>query len=86
MACLRQKAQIDYPCNWSYKIIGASKEHLEIAVEGICGNKDFDLKHSNNSKGGKYISMNLSLLVMNEEERVEIFRQLENHESVKMVL
>lgn len=85
MVCLRQKAKIEYPCRWSYKIIAQKKDHIEVIAQKVCP-PEYELKHSNNSKSGKYVSMNLSVLVHNEEQREEIFRQFEQHEDIKMVL
>ena len=86
MACLRQKAKIEYPCKWSYKIIAGQKEQIEVAVEKICKSYEYELQHSNSSKKGKYISMNLTAVVEDESQRVAIFKQLEEHEDIKMVL
>lgn len=86
MVCLRQKAKIDYPCRWSYKVIAADAKHIELAIEKICISKEYELRKSNNSKSGKYVSMNFSTLVTSEEERVEIFNQLQENEKIKMVL
>jgi putative lipoic acid-binding regulatory protein len=67
-------------------VIASHKEHIETAVAKICVAKDYELKHSNNSKTGKYVSMSFSTLVSSEDERVEIFEQLRQSENIKMVL
>ncbi|MGM0623534.1 MAG: HP0495 family protein, partial [Campylobacterota bacterium] len=56
MVCLRQKAKIEYPCRWSYKIIAQKKDHIEVIAQKVCP-PEYELKHSNNSKSGKYVSM-----------------------------
>ncbi len=86
MVCLRQKAEIEYPCLWSYKIIAGSKETIESVVENVCKGKEYELTHSNSSKKGKYISMNMKTLVTSEDERTAIFDAIKTHEEIKMVL
>ena len=44
------------------------------------------LTHSKNSKSGKYISMNLDMLVHNEDDRNFIYEALKKHQDIKMVL
>jgi len=86
MVCLRQKPKISYPCSWSYKIIAQKREQIEEVVEDICISKEYELKYSNNSKSGKYVSMNFTITVNSDEERVEIFNRLKQHQDITMVL
>jgi putative lipoic acid-binding regulatory protein len=48
--------------------------------------KPHTLKLSNASKNGKYVSMNLDLIITNEDERTFIYEALKNHQNIKMVL
>jgi len=80
------KLELDYPCNWKYKIITAHEDHTKEAVLDTINERLHTLTHSNNSKSGKYISMNLELLVHNEEDRNFIYEALKAHHMVKMVL
>jgi putative lipoic acid-binding regulatory protein len=81
-----KKLELEYPCCWSYKLIGYEKEAIQKAIRDVIAQKEHTLKHSNNSKSGKYVSMNLELDVENEEERNFIYNALKNHENIKMVL
>ena len=81
-----QKLELEYPCNWKYKIITEHKDHTQEAVLDVINDRFHKLTHSNESKGGKYVSMNLELLVQNEEDRNFIFEALKAHQKVKMVL
>ncbi len=83
---IKQKVQIDYPSNWQYKIITLHEDHTKEAVLDVINERFHTLKHSKNSKGGKYISMNLELLVQNEDDRNFIYDALKAHHMVKMVL
>ena len=81
-----QKLELDYPCNWKYKIITEHEEHTKEAVLDAINERFHTLTHSNNSKSGKYVSMNLELLVQNEDDRNFIYEALKAHQKVKMVL
>ena len=81
-----KKLELTYPCNWAYKLIAGEKEALEKAIHDVIQERDHSLKHSNNSKSGKYISMNLELLVHNEDDRNFIYEALKAHNNIKMVL
>lgn len=81
-----EKLELEYPCNWSYKLIAGEKEALEKAIHDVIDEREHKLTHSKNSKGGKYISMNLDLLVHNEDDRNFIYEALKAHQNIKMVL
>jgi putative lipoic acid-binding regulatory protein len=83
---LDQKLELEYPCDWRYKIVGEEKEALEKAVHDVILEREHKLTHSNKSRTGKYVSMNLDLLVHNEDERQFIYEALKAHQNIKMVL
>ncbi|WP_373001708.1 YbeD family protein [Sulfurimonas sp.] len=80
------KLELTYPCSWSYKLIAGEKEALEKAIHDVIVEREHKLTHSKNSKGGKYVSMNLDLLVHNEDDRNFIYEALKAHQNIKMVL
>jgi len=93
------KLELTYPCSWAYKLIAGEKEALEKAIHDVILEREqkvngearetalgYKLTHSKNSKGGKYISMNLELLVHNEDDRNFIYEALKAHQNIKMVL
>ncbi|WP_345992837.1 DUF493 domain-containing protein [Sulfurimonas sp. HSL-1716] len=82
----KEKLVLEYPCSWCYKVIGEHEEHIQIAVKEIILEKPHILKLSNTSKKGKYVSMNLDLVINNEDERTFIYEALKNHQHIKMVL
>jgi len=81
-----KKVLIEYPCNWCYKVIATEKEALEQAIRDVIDEREHSLSPSNKSKTGKYTSMNLDLLVHNEDDRTFIFEALKKHQAIKMVL
>jgi putative lipoic acid-binding regulatory protein len=80
------KLELDYPCSWTYKLIGHEKEAIQKAIHEVILEREHDLSSSKASKTGKYVSMNLSLVITNEDERNFIFKALKAHQNIKMVL
>lgn len=81
-----QKLELEYPCTWCYKVVAYERAGIEIAAMEIFMERPYSLNPSNSSKSGKYISMNLELLVHNEDERTYFYETLKAHPHVKMVL
>ena len=82
----QKKLELEYPCSWSYKLIGHEKEAIQKAIHEVILEREHNLAHSNNSKTGKYVSMNLDLVIQNEDERNFIYEALKAHQNIKMVL
>ncbi len=80
------KLELLYPCSWCYKLIGHEREALQKAIHDVIVEREHTLTHSNASKTGKYVSMNLDLIVHNEDERNFIYQALKDHQNIKMVL
>jgi putative lipoic acid-binding regulatory protein len=91
-----KKLELEYPCNWCYKVIASEKEALEKAVRDVIDEREqkvnseaevgYKLTDSNRSKTGKFVSMNLDMLVQNEDDRQFIYDALKRHQDIKMVL
>lgn len=82
----QEKLELTYPCSWSYKLIASEVEALKQAIRDVIYEREHKLTHSKNSKGGKYVSMNLDMLVHNEDDRNFIYEALKAHQQIKMVL
>ncbi len=82
----KEKVELEYPCSWTYKLIGHEKEAIQQAIHDVIIERAHNLTHSNNSKTGKYVSMNLELIIQNEDERNFIYEALKKHQNIKMVL
>lgn len=80
------KLELIYPCLWSYKLIAFEAEAIKGAIKDIIDDREHKLLHSKSSKGGKYISMNLDILVHNEDDRNFIYESLKAHKNITMVL
>lgn len=82
----KQKVVIEYPSAWTYKLIGYEKKALQKAIHDVIVEREHTLKHSNKSKTGKYVSMNLELIITSDDERNFIYEALKAHQHIKMVL
>jgi len=80
------KVQLNYPCQWLYKVIGSDREKLHEALLEIVSDKSCCISSSNSSSSGKYHCLNLEVTVQSEEERNAIYMALKAHHRVKIVL
>lgn len=83
---IEEKLELEYPCTWCYKVITTHEDHTKEAVLDVISERIHTLTHSNSSRSGKFVSMNLELLVQNEDDRNFIYEALKAHQKVKMVL
>ena len=81
-----KKPNIDYPCNWDYKVIGTDVDEMIKLIEQSVAGMDYKITSSNVSSKGKYFSLNLTVFVNSEVIRDIIFEKLKATEFVKMVL
>ena len=87
-----QKPKIEYPCQWGFKVIGTDEETVHVAIRNClseCLDEDdrpVDIGGSRVSGGGKYVSVGLTVEVLNEEERNIIFQALADRPEIKMVI
>ena len=81
-----KKLELNYPCNWIYKVIGRDENDIKDAVKEILNPREYNLKISHESKKGKFKSYNLELLVHNEDDRKTLYEILSAHANIKMVL
>ena len=82
----KKKLELNYPCSWAYKLIGHEKEAIKKAIHDVIIEREHKLTNSKASKTGKYVSMNLDLVIQNEDERNFIYEALKAHQNIKMVL
>ena len=81
-----RKPDIDYPCPWGYKVIGTDNVGLRSAIAEIMQDIPHSVKPSNRSTTGKYICLNVEMLVVSEDQRLTIYEGLKRHPAVKVVL
>jgi len=81
-----QKPLIEYPCKWSFRVIGSDEPLMRKAVETTVGDSAYSLMVSNASKTGKYVSLNLETVVRDKGHRNQIYNGLKAAQPIKMVL
>lgn len=78
------KAEIEYPCKWTYKVFGQVKTEMEEAVGNILPGREFQLSES--KRKGKFLSLRLELKVSSKEDRDILFHALKGSDAIAMVL
>jgi len=82
----RQRPEIEYPCEWAYKVIGSDVNKILYAIEEAAMGLTYDVSPSNVSSNGKYYSINFKLEVPNETVRNLIYEKLEKCPDIKFIL
>ncbi len=80
------KPSIDYPCNWSYCIIGMDERQLRDAIGDCLGKMDYRVAFSHRSTGGKYVSLNVETVVVTESARDQIYEAFSGHTAITRVI
>ena len=73
-----QTPDITYPCHWEYRLVGRKQNEMEEAVRRLLPSRDYTLKPGNRSAKGTFISLHLSVLVFNHNDRRFLYDQLKN--------
>ncbi len=81
-----KKLELQYPCNWDYKVIVDKECNIHDITKGVFGERDHKVTKSNKSKTEKYHSYKVTTLVHNDDDRKELFEQLRKDKNVKIVL
>lgn len=82
----KQKVELEYPCPWVYKVIGREQEELRAAIAEIVQARECLVSLSNSSSGGKYLCLDVELVVLNAEDREAQYCAFKGHAAVVMVL
>lgn len=81
-----KRPEIDYPCEWGYKVIGNNVDNMLMAIEQAASGLEYSVTPSNISKNGNYFSLNFRMEVPNEVVRNIVYDKLDKSEAVIMVL
>lgn len=82
----KARPNIDYPTRWTYTVIGPDRGALDTAIAEVVEERSHKVSLSNLSATGKYVSLRLELIVLDEKERLHIFGQLKSHDAVMLVI
>lgn len=80
------KPIIAYPCEWSYKVIGADRAVMTRAIADLLEPFDSRFRESRQSRTGRFTSFEVTVRVETEAERNAVFDELRSIPSVKLVL
>lgn len=81
-----ERPELNYPCEWTYKVIGKDVDKLIAAIEGASLELKYEVSPSNVSKNDNYFSLNFKVTVPSEAARDIIYQKLNNNKDVIMVL
>ncbi|RVY27787.1 HP0495 family protein [Helicobacter pylori] len=81
-----EKPTIIYPCVWDYRVIMTTNDTSALKELLETYQRPFKLEFKNTSKNAKFYSFNVSMEVLNEAERNEIFQKISQLEVVAHAL
>ncbi|MFB1289088.1 DUF493 family protein [Helicobacter pylori] len=81
-----KKPTIIYPCLWDYRVIMTTKDTSVLKELLETYQRPFKLEFKNTSKNAKFYSFNVSMEVLNEAERNEIFQKISQLDGVVQTL
>ncbi len=81
-----EKPTIIYPCLWDYRVIMTTKNESVLKELLETYQRPFKLELKNTSKNAKFYSFNVSMEVLNEAERNEIFQKISQLDGVVQTL
>ncbi len=77
-----EKPTIIYPCLWDYRVIMTTNDTSTLKELLETYQRPFKLEFKNTSKNAKFYSFNVSMEVLDESERNEIFQKISQLEVV----
>ncbi|MBG80900.1 MAG: cytoplasmic protein [Phycisphaerae bacterium] len=80
------KLELEYPCQWEYRVIGGDEAAMRAAIEEVMEGRSHEVMAGGASAGGKWLTLIVTLEVVDEEERLALYEGLRNHEAIKIVL
>ncbi|BDA07942.1 HP0495 family protein [Helicobacter pylori] len=77
-----KKPTIIYPCLWDYRVIMTTNDTSTLKELLETYQRPFKLEFKNTSKNAKFYSFNVSMEVLDESERNEIFQKISQLDAV----
>jgi putative lipoic acid-binding regulatory protein len=78
--------EIDYPAEWSYKLVGDDEQAIRLAIVEVVGDQAHEVTLSRTSSAGKYVSLKVELVVHSHEARRGLANAFNEHPAIKFVL
>jgi putative lipoic acid-binding regulatory protein len=83
---VQKRPDITYPCSWSYVVVGEGEGELMAHIERALAGAVHTKTTSRRSASGKYASIEVTLVVVDEEQRLVVLRALQAHPAVRVVI
>lgn len=80
------RPEISYPCPWQYRLIGEDEAAMRAAVAACVDPARCVFSPGLRSSGGRYLSLQVELIVDSEEQRLGLYRLLAEQPQIRMVL
>jgi uncharacterized protein len=80
------KPIIDYPCPWTYKVIGRDLGALKEAIAEVVGGSAHTIAVSRSSRGGAYYCLNVEMTVETEADRLDLYERFCRHPAIVIVM
>lgn len=81
-----EELKIIYPHEWTYVVIGASEPRVHSAIRNVLQGRAYKSELSKVSAKGKYISVRVSMVVHDKDDRGRIYQSLNDHLATKIVI
>ena len=81
-----KEAKVEYPCWWTYALIGPDEEGLRLAIGAVTKGVQHKVNFSKESVHKKYVSLHVEVWVESEEQRNRFFQTFKADNRVRMVL
>ncbi|MGD9948079.1 MAG: DUF493 domain-containing protein [Desulfobulbus sp.] len=80
------KPNIEYPCQWHYRLIGEDRTAIMEAIHAAVDVSLCVISEGNASSGGRYLSLNLEISVNNEAERLRLYQLFSDNPAIRVVI
>ena len=80
------RPQLDYPCEWGYRVIAGQESHIRLAIRQAFGGHPVKVGELRRSAGGRWCSVSVDTTVENEEQRHAFFDRLRQCAGIRLVL
>jgi putative lipoic acid-binding regulatory protein len=82
----KHKLELEYPCNWCYKIVVRNEHNASKIAKEILKDRDHKVTTSKVSKKGKFKSYNVDLTVHSDDDRKDLHQKFNDHKNIQMVV
>lgn len=83
---MNERPEIEYPTSWGYRVVGRSEDALRALVAEVVGAAEHEIHGVQPSSRGSYVSLRMSVTVVDEAHRDDVYRRLIEADVVKLVL